>query len=75
MPETISFCIGYVGMTPYYHTIHLIQEPVPITKATVMERYKRIHPNVLRLTPKSTIKPHLNKRISTNYEGIGKNKK
>ena len=43
----VSFFIGYVGLTPYYHTIKLVSEQ---DKITLPKKFKAVQPKVTMLS-------------------------
>ena len=75
--ERIAYCIGYIGMTLHYHYVYLISPNLELSNSSVVkEKFKPITPKNIMLSPRRKFhKPHIKRKNSTNYEGLGKNKK
>ncbi len=75
--EKVQFCIGYIGMTLHYHTIYIVVPPKLINpNRPIPKKFDVVQPKEIMLSPRRKFfKVHKTKKVSTNYEGIGKNKK
>ncbi len=72
----VDICLGYVGMTLYYHTIFLFDPPASSGTPTVSKKFKTVQSKEIMLSPRRKFfQIHKKNKTSTNYEGQGKNKK
>lgn len=70
--QSFTYLIGYVGMTPQYHTINI---PVFFVEPKIHPKHSGPKPqqNLMLSSRRKFSKVHKTKKVSKNYEGTGKN--